>query len=223
VSHRRIRAESPAGRVLAIGVAIVVTALAWILPDIAPVTHAVRLLAEPVMRISMRTAHALVLLVLGLALCLPRRRRSGLRIGRIRQHWTGVLIVCALPVLLTALVYPQLPERPFANAGIAMWLISPLAQDLVFMGYLFGRFERSFPPRGNGTKPGIALLLGALCFAAWHLQNLFADVSTSYVLFQMAYTAAGFMLTGLSRQWTGSLLYAAASHTLVNLVAALAS
>jgi membrane protease YdiL (CAAX protease family) len=223
VTTKRIRAVSPAGRLITLATGVVVTGLAIVLPHFDAPANAIRSVVSGIIAIDMRTARTLVLLALGLALTLPMRRRSGLRLGRFRQNRWRVLLVCGLPVLLTAIVYPLLPEHPFADAGIDMWLLSPLAQDLIFMGFLFGRLERSFPPRHpDAFRVSSALAAGAIFFAAWHVQNFFADVSAAYVVFQLAYTAAGFLLTGLSRQWTGSLLYATLSHSAVNLIAWLA-
>ena len=163
--------------------------------------------------------HSIVLLAFGLLLTLPTWKRSGLRIGNIGAHWKAVLIVCGVPVLATALVYPQLGEQPFARSDAEMWLISPLAQDLVFMGFIYGILEGAFPKYVHPRVPvRRALLLGALAFALWHLPNLFSSMSPAFVAFQLLYTSTGFVLTGLSRQWTGSLLYATLSHSGVNCV-----
>ena len=87
-----------------------------------------------------------VALLFGVILAAPAPRRNGLCIGAIQKHWWRVLIVMAIPITLTAIVYPRLSVRPFAGASISMWLISPLAQDLVFVGYIYGRFAE----RGEG-------------------------------------------------------------------------
>jgi hypothetical protein len=87
-------------------------------------------------RLSYALFHDLVLLRLGLGLALSAPRLSGLRVGAVREHWWGVLLVCGGPILLTAMVYPNLPERPFAERSWSVWAISPLAQDFVFMAFL---------------------------------------------------------------------------------------
>ena len=81
-------------------------------------------------------------LIFGLILCLTTPRRSGLRIGTLRPHHWNVLVIVAVPIVLTAIIYPRLPVKPFANMSISMWLISPLAQDLIFSGYLYGLFAQ---------------------------------------------------------------------------------
>lgn len=163
--------------------------------------------------------HDLVLLVLGACLALSSPRQSGLRLGALRDHWRGVLLVCGVPILLTAIVYPNLPSRPFAESNWSMWLISPLAQDLVFIGFLYGQLDRVFPSRVCERLPvSTALVLTALFFALWHVPN-FEGMSVGYVTFQLIYTAAGLVVVGLSRQWTGSIAYATITHSAINLIA----
>jgi membrane protease YdiL (CAAX protease family) len=158
-------------------------------------------------------------LLFGLALVLPARERSGFRIGNIRSRAGETAFVCALPVALAAIIYPLLPVRPFTGSAAGIWLISPLAQDLVFIGYLYGRFESVFP--GNtGIRIPVrkALLISALFFSAWHLPN-FGTIHPGFVTFQLFYTFAIFMVAGLSRQWTGSMLYFTLAHMAINFIA----
>jgi membrane protease YdiL (CAAX protease family) len=161
----------------------------------------------------------LLSLLFGLALALTAPRRSGLRIGGIRAHFRGVLIVCGLPVVLAAVIYPLLPVHPFSGAASGLWIISPPAQDLLFIGYLYGRFEPLFP---DFVHPRIrlrwALVVSALFFSAWHLPN-FSTIPAEFVLFQLCYTFAIFIVAGLSRQWTGSMLYFTLCHMGINFIA----
>ncbi len=164
--------------------------------------------------------HDLVLLCLGLCLALSAPRRSGLTLGRLRGHVCGVLLVCGAPILLTALVYPNLAERPFAGASWSLWAVSPLAQDFVFLGFLYGFLDAAFPGTVHARLPlHRALVLTALFFALWHLPNLGSAMSPGYVAFQLGYTAVGLIVVGLSRQWTGSILYGVLTHTAINAIA----
>jgi membrane protease YdiL (CAAX protease family) len=164
---------------------------------------------------------ALALLVVGVVLALGDRRRSGLTIGRVRGQWRRVALVCGVPIAATALVYPRLPVRPFADAGTEMWLLSPFAQDLVFLGVLYGFVDLAFRHR---VHPRVAvhwtLVIGALCFAAWHAPALLTATRPGFIAFQMLYVAVGYVLVGLSRQWTGSILYATLTHSVINAIAA---
>ena len=123
------------------------------------------------------------------------------------------------PVGLVAIVYPILPERPFAGRTFHMWLTSPLHQELVFAGYLYGRFEQLAPSYVHQKiRIRWALILAAIFFSAMHLP-WFLYASVGYVLFMLTYTFVGMVVTGLARQWTGSLLYGAVAHMAVNLIA----
>jgi hypothetical protein len=158
------------------------------------------------------------LIAVGLTLTLPAPRQSGLRIGRIREHWKGVLLLTGVPVLGCAIVYPLLPEQPFQGSDLSIWLTSPLAQDLIFGGVIY----RILRPHFSGyVHPRIrmewALPIGGLFFAAWHLQN-FAYFHAGYVVFQPGYTWAAFTFIGLTRQWTGSILYVDLAHMAGNFV-----
>jgi membrane protease YdiL (CAAX protease family) len=208
-------------RAIAVGIAVTIAA-AWV-PQIDVMRALGALLADSV-GLSPRAAGDCALFIFGACLALSNPRQSGMRLGAIREHWKRVAIVCALPVVITAIVYPMLPERPFARAGIEMWTLSPIAQDLVFAGFLYGWLERLVPGTiSSHVRINRALVLAALCFAGWHLQNFGSAASNAYVIFQLAYTAVGFLLTGLSRQWTGSFLYLTMSHAAVNYIAWLTS
>lgn len=161
----------------------------------------------------------LVFLAFGLLLALSARERSGLRVGAIRAHWRGVLLVCGVSVLATALVYPRLPVRPWGGESATMWLVSPLAQSLVFIGYLYGRLEQAFPGHVHPRVPvARALLLTVFFFSFWHLPNAFS-MPAGYFLFQLFYTSVLAVVPGLSRQWTGSIVYAVLTHSAVNFIA----
>lgn len=165
----------------------------------------------------------LLFLAVGLALALSARERSGLRIGTIGEHWKKVLLVCGGTVLAVAVVYPQLPVRPFDDASAAMWVVSPAAQELLFLGYLYGRLERAFPGYVHPRVPlATALVITMAFFALWHLPNVFS-MPVGYVLFQLFYTGVLGLVPGLSRQWTGSIYYAVATHSAVNFIAWYAS
>ena len=161
----------------------------------------------------------LLSLLFGLALALSAPRRSGLRIGDVRPHLRGVLAACGIPVILAAIIYPLLPVRPFSGAAAGLWLISPPAQDLLFIGYLYGRLEPLYPYFVSPRIPvRRALVITALFFSAWHLPN-FSTIPSGFVVFQISYTFAIFIVAGLSRQWTGSMLYFTLSHMGINFIA----
>jgi membrane protease YdiL (CAAX protease family) len=85
----------------------------------------------------------------------------------------------------------------------------------VIYGVLEPHFTRFVHPR---VRIRWALPVGAAFFALWHVPNVFA-LSIGYTAFQLTYVFVGFVLTGLSRQWTGSMLYATLTHSAVNWIA----
>ncbi|HEX2165809.1 MAG TPA: CPBP family intramembrane glutamic endopeptidase [Longimicrobiales bacterium] len=164
-----------------------------------------------------------LLVAAALLLAVSTARRSGLHAGSIREHWRGVLLVCGGTLLATAVVYPQLPVRPWGNAPITMWTLSPLAQELFFFGYLYGRLETSFPGHVHQRIPlARALLLTCAFFALWHTPNFFS-LPVGYVVFQLFYTGVLALIPGLARQWTGSIYYGIITHVGVNFIAWYAS
>ncbi len=158
-------------------------------------------------------------LVFGLGLTLPAPRRSGLVVGRLREHWRGVLLVCGGPLALTALVYPLLDTGAFEGWSSSMWTISPLAQDLVFFGFVYRVLDAAWSGRVVARLPvEWPLFLTALIFAAWHIPN-FVAMPPGFVAFQLLYVLLGALVIGLARQWTGSLVYGWITHTAANAIA----
>ena len=208
----------PPGRLEVLSLAAGLTVLAMALPSSDPVRQLYQAHFQGVPGRNLSRFADLVLILMGLALTLPAPRASGLCVGRIREHWRKVLLLTAGPVAVTAVVYPLLPERPFANSDLSIWLTSPLAQDLFFGGVIYRLLRPHFAGRVRPWLPVEWVLpVGGLFFAAWHLQNL-AYFSAEYVAFQLVYTWAGYTVVGLTRQWTGSLLYVTLAHMAGNFV-----
>ena len=151
-------------------------------------------------------------LLFGVLLVAGSPRRHGLRIGEIGRYKYRVLLVCGGP-LIVAWVGCQFVDIPvWMRSCVGVWLISPLAQDLVFVGFLYTILRESFPGHLHRRVPiDKGLLLGAMFFSLWHAWN-FRDTDAGFVCLQMCYTFAGGLLVGLTRQWTGSLFYVTAVH-----------
>ncbi len=143
----------------------------------------------------------------------------GLRVGDdMRKKWPWVFLICIVPILVTAICYPLLPYKPYSGSPIATWLISPLAEDLLFAGFLYHGFSVYFPGAvGKGIPVNRCVFLTAACFSLAHLPNI-AWVG-SYIWFQLVYTFLGACLVGIIRQWTGSIIYITAVHMAVNFIA----
>lgn len=166
------------------------------------------------------TVVALVFLGFGLMLAAPARQRSGLTLGHRPPSWMALIALVILPIVGVAVVYPALPERPFALASRSMWLISPAAEEVWFLGVMYGRLDAVFPEYLHPLIPiRQALPLTALFFSLLHLQGLFSVLSAGFLIFQLGYTFIGCVLLGTSRQWTGSIVYATVTHTAVNYIA----
>lgn len=212
--------ESERGRFEALSLSAALTIVAMVLPDSLEMLSLWRWLWSP--HYAWLQFHRFadgVLILLGLVLVLPAPRASGLCIGDIRKHWKGVLLVVGGPVLLTAIVYPNLPNQPFHNVDLTIWLTSPVAQDLIFGGVIYRLIRPHFSTRVHRKLPfEWALPVGGLFFAGWHLQN-FMSFSPGYVCFQLLYTWAAFTIVGLTRQWTGSLIYVTIAHMSGNFIA----
>lgn len=159
-----------------------------------------------------------VSLIMPLLLCLAAPGRSGLRLGMWRSRTLKVLGVCAVPPLLTAIVCP-FTSKPFTGAPIAMWLISPIAQELFFTGYLYGFLDRVFPgPVSRRVPVNKAVFLTPVFFSLWHAP-WFGSIATSYVIFMLVYTFVYGAWMLLARQWTGSILPGIVVHMMANFIA----
>ena len=170
------------------------------------------------------TFQAVLLIVMSLSLCLCAPRRSGLGFGSIRENWRRVVLINSAPIVLAMIVYPKLAERPFSGSHISSWTLSPLGQDMMFAGFLYGFLGLSFPGLVHRSVPlDKALLLAAAFFGLWHLPNLQVAgdmMSTEFVWFQVLYTSLGAATLGMSRQWTGSMWYGLVPHCVNNCIAA---
>jgi hypothetical protein len=67
----------------------------------------------------------------GFALAITTPRASGLTLGHPFRHWIALALVTVLPLAAIAVVYPRLPERPFAGYETGFWLLSAPGQELV--------------------------------------------------------------------------------------------
>ena len=201
-----------------------VIVLAWILPKLPYYFSTLDTYLTHQHTIGHDALHDLILLVLAIALVAPTLKRSGVCLGDIHKHWKKVASVCLLPSILVAIAFPLITPKPFVGYSTTMWLISPLAQALIFIGYLYGRLALVFPSViHDKLRIHWALVIAALYFAAWHIPNFAGNASASFVVFQLIYTFVLFIIVGLSRQWTGSVLYYTLTHASINFIAWYAS
>lgn len=169
--------------------------------------------------IGYRNASDLVALLFSTLLVVSRPRHFGIRFGDVKGKWPRLLALCIVPIALTAIVYPRLPVRPFEGDPIGTWLISPLAQDLLFAGYFYAKLDDYFPGSISKRLPlNRTVFLTAALFAIWHWPS-FLGLDAGYAAFQQLYTFAGACFVGIIRQWTGSMIYITAIHMATNAIA----
>jgi len=158
-------------------------------------------------------------LLFGLLLVAGAPRKYGLCLGDIGPNWPRVLVVIAIPLAVATIGCQLVPLPAWVGQHVGIWLISPLAQDVVFAGFLYTTIERAFPgdvhPRVPVRK---TLLISGVFFALHHVPN-FLTTEAWFVWLQLGFTFGGFALAGLTRQWTGSLLYVTVAHSAGNLIA----
>jgi membrane protease YdiL (CAAX protease family) len=157
-------------------------------------------------------------LILGLCVALSTPRSSGLGFGHPGRNWKPLLALMIAPVVIAAIVVPRLMERPFAGKEVGAWLISPVCEELLFTGFLYGSLERHFPNsnRSRFRVPEVVILT-AVCFSLHHVWNLGSSkMSINYAVFQLGYTFVGGLVHSLIRCWSGSIWYAVIVHMAVN-------
>ncbi len=177
--------------------------------------------SDGVIRDAIGTAnwHAVLSLVFSLVLIAHDPQGYGVRIGQVRDKWLWLLLLCLVPIALTYIVYPRLAVKPFSGGPISIWLISPLAQDLLFAGYFYEKFSHLFPGKISERVPvERTVFVTAFYFSLWHTPGLASGLG-AFIWFQLIYTYFGACLVGLIRQWTGSFLYITLVHMAVNLIA----
>ncbi|HKQ50689.1 MAG TPA: CPBP family intramembrane glutamic endopeptidase [Phycisphaerae bacterium] len=156
--------------------------------------------------------------VMPLLLCFSTPVRSGLVIGQWKGCSIRVLVICLVPIILTAIVYP-LTSAPFKGQPHSMWTISPLAQDALFTGYLYGLISERFSGKIRiGLSVPIAVFITAAFFSLWHVPN-FQGIGAAYVAFQLIYVFIGGAWTLMARVMTGSMIPGVLVHMAVNFIA----
>jgi membrane protease YdiL (CAAX protease family) len=158
-------------------------------------------------------------LLFGLLLVVGSPQKYGLCIGDIGPNWPRVLLVIAFPLAVATVGCQFIPLPAWVGQNVGIWLISPLAQDLVFGGFVYTTIEQAYPGNLHPRVPlRKTLLISGLFFSLHHVPN-FLTTEAWFVWFQLGFTFAGFLFAGLTRQWTGSLLYVTLAHSAGNFVA----
>jgi len=169
-----------------------------------------------------RTASDTALLVFGVILVASDPRRSGITLGT-KKNSGKALVACGVIIGGTLLYRFALNGNAFDswNAPWSTWAISPIAQELVFSGFILGLLNEYFPRRWIEPLPlSGAVVASAALFGMWHFipDVIFSDRDASWLLFRQAYTAIPWMLYAMTRLWTGTILYAVVMHLAVNFI-----
>ncbi len=161
-------------------------------------------------------------LVFGILLVAGHLQRSGISFGTT-THRRKALAVCAVVIGSTLTYRFGLNGDDFDNWNTtwSIWAISPIAQELVFSGFILGLLNDHFPRWWHRSVPvttGVAI--STVLFAMWHFipDFAFAHRDLDYVAFRIAYTGGGWVLYAMTRLWTGTILYAIVMHITVNFI-----
>lgn len=169
-----------------------------------------------------RTIVDVAFLVFGLLLVASHPVRSGITLGT-RQHRSKALAVAAV-IIGGVLTYRfALEGNAFDDwsTNWSIWAISPVAQELVFSGFILGFLNEYFPRWWHTSIPLTgAVVISALLFGMWHFipDLIFTDREMDWLIFRQAYTAIPWMLYAMTRLWTGTILYAVIMHIAVNFI-----
>jgi membrane protease YdiL (CAAX protease family) len=174
-------------------------------------------------------AFGYMLLVAGIALTCYNPDGFGVRLGQWRDHrrvwWLYAIGVGFLVIYVPAftLIDPFYQPRP---GWIGLFTIGPLAEELIFRGFLFAVLVdlagAKYDPKRTPTWP---VVVNAVLFGLWHLGPLYkaAYEGTTAELWQapirVAVTGTGGLYLCALREKTGSILGPALFHMLFNLLA----
>jgi len=171
-------------------------------------------------------AHAYMLLLAGIALTCYNPDAFGVVLGRHRRAWWlyalgfGFLVVYVPVFKLLDPFYQPLPSN------ISLFTIGPLAEELIFRGFLFAVLVDLAGNRYNSQKLITApVVWNAVLFGLWHLGPLYraaidgvtADLWQAPI--RVLVTGLGGLYLAALRQKTGSILAPTLLHSLFNLLA----
>ena len=176
-----------------------------------------------------RNAHAYMVLLVGIALTCYNPDAFGVRLGRRRDHarawWLYAIGFGFLSVYVPAftLADPFYQPRP---SSIGLFTIGPLAEELIFRGFLFAVLVDLAGDRYNPRKLLTApVIWNGVLFGLWHLGPLYraAIEGTTADLWQVpvrvVVTGAGGLYLAALREKTGSIVGPTVLHMLFNLLA----
>jgi len=158
----------------------------------------------------------LSLLSLGLILAVWAPRTFGLAWARTWTHRKVALVVGG-GMTVTAITGMLFVRVPFHGGSVAIYLCVPLAEELLFRGFLFAVVADAFPRtwRFGRWRVGAATLVTSLAFGLWHLGG-FHLPADGFIVFQVIYTTIAGLLFAFMREQTGSIWAPWLVHFVVN-------
>jgi len=170
-------------------------------------------------------AVSLIKFTLAILLCLSSRIASGLQIGDRagwKRHWLAVIFIWVLPVIVVAILFPALGKPDHTYKSMGFWLVTPIAQQLLFSGYIYGQMQFIFGrPAHTGMRAlGAAPLVRSFLFALSFWPLLRAS-EPGPVITQMAYAFLYSLWILNIRRWTDSVWPCVLNHLLVNMLIAI--
>lgn len=161
-------------------------------------------------------SYGLSLTLLGVAMTIWSPRVFGLTWS---QTWRERRLVARVggAMFLIAAIGMLFIRVPFFGQSAAFFLCIPLAEELLFRGFVFAALDDAFPRRLTIARFrfAAATLLSSVAFGLWHLGGL-QWPSDGFTVFQVTYTTIAGFLFALMRERTGSLIAPWIVHALVN-------
>ena len=173
------------------------------------------------LHVGWRDFEAIFELAFGLLLVLPHPVRAGLVLPDLsRAKWrTAAVVLACLGVTVAFNRRLDMPQLRGTGTGYWVWLLGPPAEDLVFAGFLFGKFGQLWPgPIARWLPVDRAVVIAAVYFSLYHALNL-RTMGPTFVEQQMAYALAGGLALNLTRQWTGSIAFVVLTHAAASWIA----
>jgi len=182
----------------------------------------------PLMGLGTRSAWSdfqwsLVFVVLGLVLCLPYARSAGLVLGETKRWQNSGGRIAALwvvPPLLVIFVGPMLTEWPYKESTWGACLLSSMAQQLVFHGFVYSWLVKRWGEELGGWRGAFRWPVAGAALAHALSQWPYAfEFGAAQMVLHLTYVSMGTLWLLQMRRWSGSLLPGATSHLLASYLA----
>lgn len=135
------------------------------------------------------------------------------------RTWTAHRMVTIVGggMVAVAIVGMLFIRVPFYGGSSAIFLCVPLAEELLFRGFLFAVLDDAFPRKWSfgRLRLSIAIVVTAFAFGLWHLGGLRMPTD-GFIMFQVIYATIAGLLLAIMRENTGSIWAPWVVHFVVN-------